>query len=691
MVEVEFIYKQQKINIASNINNIFEEIIQKYIDNTNLDINKIYFLTNGRKINKKDKLENIMSEENKRDKKIVVLVNSINSTIKIDNTNIKISKDIICPECKELCKYEIRDYKIKLYGCKYGHIKENINLNEFENNQIIDISQIKCDICKNKNKSNTFNNEFYLCFECHKNLCPLCKSIHDKSHDKNHSIINYDNKNYVCNKHYKNLIQYCIDCNKDMCLSCSNEHKNHKIVLYKDELIDIKNLRNKMNELKNDIDKFEINIEKIINKLNMMVENMNIIYNINNNILNNYENDNRNYKIVLNLNYMSEYIKNEINNIKNKYNYGYNINRLLNIDEIKLKIIEDKISNTNLKINNNNINNQNILINQNNFENKHKLNQDINKNIIPNKVLNNNHQLQNQNNNKNNKQQLSNNQNNNNDEIIYKPNKGGKVRIFGEYFVNNNKIQCKIIYNSKEYELKEYFNDIDKEYNNKDEIKIKLKGISKVTNMRYMFYNCNTLYSLPDISKWNTYNVTDMSCMFSDCNKLSSLPDISKWDTSNVTNMNSIFYYCNALTSLPDISKWNTSKVTNMNSLFSNCISLTSLPDLSKWDTSKVTNMRAMFHYCNALYSLPDISKWNTSKVTDMSLMFSYCCRLSSLPDISKWNTSKVINMRSMFYNCNTLSSLPDISKWDTFMVTDKRDMFYNCKESLNILSKFKK
>ena len=162
MVEVEFIYKQQKINIASNINNIFEEIIQKYIDNTNLDINKIYFLTNGRKINKKDKLENIMSEENKRDKKIVVLVNSINSTIKIDNTNIKISKDIICPECKELCKYEIRDYKIKLYGCKYGHIKENINLNEFENNQIIDISQIKCDICKNKNKSNTFNNEFLL-------------------------------------------------------------------------------------------------------------------------------------------------------------------------------------------------------------------------------------------------------------------------------------------------------------------------------------------------------------------------------------------------------------------------------------------------------------------------------------------------------------------------------------------------
>ena len=143
MVEVEFIYKQQKINIQSNMNNIFEEIIQKYIDKTNLDINNIYFLANGRNINREDKLENIMSESDKRKNKIIVLVYSINSTIHNENTNIKISKDIICPECKELCKYEIKDYKIKLYDCKNGHIKENINLNEFENNQIIDISQIK--------------------------------------------------------------------------------------------------------------------------------------------------------------------------------------------------------------------------------------------------------------------------------------------------------------------------------------------------------------------------------------------------------------------------------------------------------------------------------------------------------------------------------------------------------------------
>ena len=41
-----------------------------------------------------------MSESDKRHKRIIILVYSINSTINIENTNIKKSNDIICPECK---------------------------------------------------------------------------------------------------------------------------------------------------------------------------------------------------------------------------------------------------------------------------------------------------------------------------------------------------------------------------------------------------------------------------------------------------------------------------------------------------------------------------------------------------------------------------------------------------------------
>ena len=59
-----------------------------------------------------------------------------------------------------------------------------------------------------------------------------------------------------------------------------------------------------------------------------------------------------------------------------------------------------------------------------------------------------------------------------------------------------------------------------------------------------MFYECSSLSSLPDISKWNTNNVTDMSYIFFWCSSLSSLPDISKWNTNNYTNMYHMFYGC---------------------------------------------------------------------------------------------------------------------------------------------------
>ena len=50
-----------------------------------------------------------------------------------------------------------------------------------------------------------------------------------------------------------------------------------------------------------------------------------------------------------------------------------------------------------------------------------------------------------------------------------------------------------------------------------------------------------SLFSLPDISKWNTNNVTNMRYMFYNCSSLSSLPDISKWNTNNVKYMNYMF------------------------------------------------------------------------------------------------------------------------------------------------------
>jgi len=62
-----------------------------------------------------------------------------------------------------------------------------------------------------------------------------------------------------------------------------------------------------------------------------------------------------------------------------------------------------------------------------------------------------------------------------------------------------------------------------------NQLKIKLIEIKNVTNMRRIFYNCKSLVSLTDITKWNTTNVTNISLKFYNCKSLVSLPDISKW------------------------------------------------------------------------------------------------------------------------------------------------------------------
>ena len=144
------------------------------------------------------------------------------------------------------------------------------------------------------------------------------------------------------------------------------------------------------------------------------------------------------------------------------------------------------------------------------------------------------------------------------------------IKIFGSEFVKNNKNKCKMVIDNKEYEIAEKYNT---ENYTKHELKIKLKGIDKVTNMSEMFYGRSSLSSMPDISKWITNNITNMSYMFYGCSSLLSLPNISKWITNNITNMSYMFYGCSLLLSLPDISKWNTNKVTNMSYLFYKCSS----------------------------------------------------------------------------------------------------------------------
>ena len=624
MVEVEFEYQQKKITIQANLDDKFEDIIKLFKNKGGIENDNLCYLTNGRVISSKDIIiQDIMSQIQKKEKKMKVLVNKVD----FDEENIIISEDIICPECKGLCKYEIKDYRIKLYDCKNGHINENIRLDEFLNTQKVDISKIICDVCKKASKE-PYKNYFYKCYECKFNLCPNCKSNHNKSH----SIINYDLKDSICNKHNETFIKYCEDCKKDICLLCVNEHNNHKTIYYEEMIVDINKIRKGINYLRNLIDKFKTNLKEIINKFSKIIEFMDIYYKINISYLDNYEKKkNRNYNLLINVNNIINSFKGEIGIIKNKYDYGYNLNHML------------------YTYNNMFSKNEEIQIHY-----KPKENKEENFKIIGNYK-------------------------------VYHAPKIEKIKIFNKIFINNNIYKCKIVYDNKEYDLREYFEDINRKYNNEDSFSFILKGINNITNMGLMFCECCSLLSLPGISKLDTSKVKNMCGIFSKCNLLSSLPDLSKWNTSNVENMNNLFEGCSSLISLPDISNWNTSNVRGMSSIFEGCSSLISLPDISNWNTSNVFDMSYMFEKCSSLLSLPDISKWNTTKLNKINSMFNECNLLISLSNISKWTTANVVHMNNIFTNCNSLITLPDISKLDTSKIIDMSGIFEGCSSLMSI------
>ena len=80
-----------------------------------------------------------------------------------------------------------------------------------------------------------------------------------------------------------------------------------------------------------------------------------------------------------------------------------------------------------------------------------------------------------------------------------------------------------------------------------------------------MFYNCSSLFSLPDISIWNAENIDKMDYIFSNCSSLVSLPNLSKWNTSNLKTMECLLSNCISLSLCPDITKWNNFKTDAIN------------------------------------------------------------------------------------------------------------------------------
>ena len=288
MAEAIFTYEGINYSIQCDINIVMKELIDRFFNKIGKEDAKddFIFLYNGNQISYELTFIEQANLIDRETKKMNILVNSNKETV------IKeiISKEIICPECHENIIIDIKDFKINLYGCKNGHTFNNILLNKYEECQKLDVSKIICNNCNN----NIYNKEFYICNTCNKNLCLLCKSIHDQ----NHSIINYDDKNYICKKHNDPFIKYCKTCKKDICIICEDEHSNHDIINFTKILSNKNELLILMENMKNIIDKFKYKVNVMKEILDKMISMMDIYYKINNNIIQYYNMNKRNYNLL---------------------------------------------------------------------------------------------------------------------------------------------------------------------------------------------------------------------------------------------------------------------------------------------------------------------------------------------------------------------------------------------------------
>jgi len=316
MAEAIFNYEGNNTTIQCEINEKMKDIINRFLIKLEKKEKNLYYLYDGTQINYELRFNEQANDIDKNRKKMNIIV-----TKSVDAKNIIkeiVSKDLICPECKENSLINFENFHAYFHDCKNNHNINTISLNEFEQTQKINLNDIICNECIVNNKGNIHNNEFYICNTCNINICPLCKT----KHDKNHNIINYEDKNYICKKHNdEKFIKYCNTCKIDICMICEDEHEGHNTLDLRKLLIKNDELMNSMKYLNNVIDIFKYKINIIKEVLDRLVNTFDLYYKISNNIINNYNINKRNYSALKNLNNIKnnneiiiEYINNIINN-----------------------------------------------------------------------------------------------------------------------------------------------------------------------------------------------------------------------------------------------------------------------------------------------------------------------------------------------------------------------------------------
>ena len=366
MSKVEFNLNGNITTILCSEKDLMEEICKKFAIKTQTNINNLIFLYSGNKINLKLALYQIMNQIDKQRKAVSILVNETTNTQSFasnSNSSLVKSNIPICPQCLETTMFSVCNYNILLSNCKNKHQK-GLLINEYEKTQMIDLNKIICSKC-NTTKNKTYNNKMYICNTCKRIFCPLCMNNHNQNHKK-HYIINYDTRNFLCERHCETFNSYCNYCRVNLCLRCQKYHQDQNITSFgnifpeKDELLKV------LTDIRKIIDAFKKDIQTIINKLKIVVENIEKLYSIYSEMITEFDDKKRNYEYFMSLNNIKtdmvfQQIQgiNQINDLNNKIPQilglydNMNMNhQLLDQNQLMFNQMQATIPNTNANDNN---------------------------------------------------------------------------------------------------------------------------------------------------------------------------------------------------------------------------------------------------------------------------------------------------------------------------------------------------
>ena len=168
-LEIDFIYYGNIIAILCSEKELMKDIINIYSIKSKIELNSIYFLYGGDKINENSTLEKIIKKEDKNKKKIEILVCSKEEENQEENKSKVKPTQAICPQCGEVALLNLKNYKL-IIRCKNNHKFDKMRLGDFDKTQIIDESKIICEKCRAANKSTSFNKVFNICLICRQKL-----------------------------------------------------------------------------------------------------------------------------------------------------------------------------------------------------------------------------------------------------------------------------------------------------------------------------------------------------------------------------------------------------------------------------------------------------------------------------------------------------------------------------------------